>query len=378
MSKKKEAPPKRIAHEITDLTVCRALLAAWVFIYHVDLHAQFAAYLGPLAGLVRRGYLGVDGFFLLSGMILSQVHVEFATSRRGTFRFWGKRLARIYPVHLATILFLLALTLAGAAAGITARDPNRFAGDALLANLLLVHGWGFSDTLAWNYPSWSVSSEWAGYLLFPLLFFTIANWSVFVAVQITVLTIPVLGELAFTHGHSINITGAFVLARFFLEFGAGIAAVKLIPMAADLLPGRRFAAIGLFAILAGAALPFDLLSIVGFWLALFSLTVVSEAGLPPVFGGPGILRALGLLSYSFYMSFAISELLLAQAYRRAGADPAAHKFFYSMEMTGVTLMLATAIYFIVERPFRRLGDRFLAPPGAPAKTKPLAATPSQR
>jgi peptidoglycan/LPS O-acetylase OafA/YrhL len=376
--KKKWAAPARVTQEVTDLTICRAMLAGWVFLYHIDLHAGFATHLGPFSGLIRRGYLGVDGFFILSGLILSQVHVEFAKSFHGTFRFWLKRLVRIYPVHLATILILLALATAGSAAGITARDPARFSHASLLANLLLVHGWGFSDTLAWNYPSWSVSSEWAGYLLFPLLFFIVASWSPLLAIPLTTFTIPVLGMLAFTHGHSINITGRLVLLRFFMEFLTGITAAKLLPVAAHNLPPRVPAAAGLALVLLGAALPYDLISLVGLWLALVSLALLAHAGGRPVFGRPGILRALGLLSYSFYMSFAIIEMLLAQLYRRQGMDPAAHQLLYTAQMTALTFVLAAALYFIVERPFRRLGDRFLAPPGAPVKTKPLAATPSQR
>ena len=52
--------------EITDLTIARAIFAAWVFIYHVDLYLNFSAWLGPFAGLIRHGYMGVDGFFILS------------------------------------------------------------------------------------------------------------------------------------------------------------------------------------------------------------------------------------------------------------------------------------------------------------------------
>ncbi|HQT46932.1 MAG: hypothetical protein B7X08_07315, partial [Acidocella sp. 20-63-7] len=103
--------------DITDLTVCRAFFVAWVFVYHVDLYLHFSAWLGPFAGLIRRGYLGVDGFFILSGLILARVHPEISAkvqwqgmsikarplSLTSTLKFWGKRLARIYPVHFATL-----------------------------------------------------------------------------------------------------------------------------------------------------------------------------------------------------------------------------------------------------------------------------------
>ena len=108
--------------ELTDLTVCRAVFALWVFVYHVDLYLNFSRFLGPAADLIRHGYLGVDGFFILSGLILARVHPEFngyvnpkeafaapglkLPSIRAVSCFLSKRLARLYPVHLATIVIL--------------------------------------------------------------------------------------------------------------------------------------------------------------------------------------------------------------------------------------------------------------------------------
>jgi peptidoglycan/LPS O-acetylase OafA/YrhL len=42
-------------------------------------------------------------------------------------------------------------------------------------HLLLVQNWGFTDRLTWNDPAWSISCEFAAYLLFPLLAVTI-DW----------------------------------------------------------------------------------------------------------------------------------------------------------------------------------------------------------
>src|SRR5271165_44595 len=104
--------------EITDLTICRAAFAGWVFAYHVDLYVNFSAWLGPFSGLIRRGYLGVDGFFILSGLILARMHPELARESSGAFKFWGKRLARLYPVHAVTLCLFGAILLAGLLHGI--------------------------------------------------------------------------------------------------------------------------------------------------------------------------------------------------------------------------------------------------------------------
>jgi peptidoglycan/LPS O-acetylase OafA/YrhL len=365
---KKPTPRPVNTREITDLTVCRAFLAGWVFLYHVDLYAQFAHYLGPFAGLVRRGYLGVDGFFILSGLILPRVHPEFIKSPfRGALRFWGKRLARLYPVHLATILILLAVFAAGSAAGMAPRDPGRFGHLALLQNLLLLQGWGFGPHWTWNYPSWSISAEWAGYLLFPLLWFAFASFDAFVMVQFVILPIPLLGIMSHLSGHGLNLTGIDVLPRFFLDFIPGMALSYMVPLVADFVAPAKLAGLGLALALVGAACGWDLMTVMGLALALWSLVMNADTERPPVFGPAPVLRWLGQISYSYYMSFALVELLLANLFRRQGWAPADHALLFSMGMTGLTLVLALALFTLVERPGRRLADRWLAlpPPAAP-------------
>lgn len=112
---------------------------------------------------VGRTYLGVDFFFLLSGFILHRVYSPMfaAGVRRADWsRFMLRRLARIYPLHLAMLGVVLVI--------LRFRIP---AGDwAVFAlNLGLVQGWGFTDRMLFNPPSWSISAEFAAYLLFPAL-----------------------------------------------------------------------------------------------------------------------------------------------------------------------------------------------------------------
>jgi len=356
--------PKR---EITDLTVCRAFFAAWVFIYHIDLHAHFSAYLGPAAGLIRHGYLGVDGFFLLSGMILARVHPELAEHPEGAVRFWGKRLARIYPVHLAVILILAVLVVTGLGLGFAPRDPQRFTIAALAENLLLIQGWGFTNPLAWNYPAWSVSTEWAGYIAFPALWYFFGSWRPIIPGQTMIIGMTVIGTLAFEMG-GLNLTGAAGLARFFPEFLIGMTTIRLVPINADYMPSRILTWAGIGFALFGALIGVDSLGALGLWLLLTALVMQEDAERPPVFGKAIFLRFLGRLSYAFYMSFGTIELILAQLFRHQGWDPSQQKIPYAAGMTVLTFALALILHVFVETPCRRLFDRWLAGP------KPLAVS----
>jgi len=360
--------------EITDLTICRAFFAAWVFTYHVDLYVRFSDWLGPFSGLIRRGYLGVDGFFILSGMILAQVHPELTARVRivsvqvgtqvGPLRgrdaliFWARRLARIYPVHLAVLLILGLAFTAGTAQGLVPRDPARFSVSGLWQNLLLVQGWGFTNQGAWNYPSWSVSTEWAGYLLFPLLWFGLTYLEQYVAPQIILVGFVVIGFIMNWH-HGLNLTFAQGLIRFFPEFIIGMSTTRSIVYVADSLALRRVAfagGIGLTLIFTAAGV--DLPAVFGIWLLLTACLMQADAHCPPWFRAPA-LRWFGQLSYAFYMSFAFAELLTTQWFRHQGWAPASHGLIFSGSMLLITFLVAWVLHVCVEVPCRRGADRWL-------------------
>lgn len=372
--------------ELTDLTVCRAVFAAWVFTYHVDLYLDFSRFLGPFADLIRHGYLGVDGFFILSGLILARVHDELIgnlrkhwrtkytpkflpPSRRLILRFWGKRLARIYPVHLATIVILAILVGFGLLDGLAPHDPSRFSLRSLVQNLLLVQGWGGSAHGTWNYPSWSVSTEWAGYLVFPFVWYLIVYFGQLVATQIMLLSFIALGLIFATNGYSLNLAFTDGFWRFVPEFLIGMGTARIVDIWADFGTVRRVGIkVGFILFLFSAAIGVDLAAVVGIWLILLSFLAQADAQQPPILGQRAALNWLGRRSYAFYMSFAIAELLMCQYFGHNHWSPKAHAVWFAFGMLAITLVLAVSLYTLVETPCRRFADRKLAQ-SAEAKPK---------
>jgi peptidoglycan/LPS O-acetylase OafA/YrhL len=348
------------SREITDLTVCRALFAAWVFAYHVDLYLGPSHLLGPFAGWLGRGYLGVDGFFLLSGLILARTHPEFAPGAPGRFaakswRFLIKRLARIYPVHVATLCLLAVLLLVARGQGFSPRVASRFGFLPLVQNLLLVQGWGFADAGNWNYPSWSISTEWAGYLAFPVLWRALCWCEAMVAGQVVLTGFLVLGLLVSWHHDTLNLGFSQGLLRFFPEFLIGMGTARLLPHLAGNVPARGVALAGLALLAAGAGARQDFFAVLGLWLLLTAFAAQQEAGWAPLLGRPAALLAFGRLSYAFYMSFAVAELLVVNVFRQHGWAPVEHPVFFAGGMLAVTLGLALALHVTIEIPARRLG-----------------------
>jgi peptidoglycan/LPS O-acetylase OafA/YrhL len=145
------------------LTSLRFFAAFWVVLFHYWPH--LAADSTP--AVVAKGYLGVELFFILSGFILCHVYlpaVEAGRFRYGDF-LWA-RLARIYPMHLATLIGIGLIGGLALMAGLRI-DPNILSLSALPANLAMVHAWGLAPVVGWNHPSWSISAEWFAYLGFP-------------------------------------------------------------------------------------------------------------------------------------------------------------------------------------------------------------------
>jgi peptidoglycan/LPS O-acetylase OafA/YrhL len=100
---------------------------------------------------------GVSFFFVLSGFILTWVYPELP-DRDSIKRFYIARLARLWPLHLATALLAIGI------GGIGSVEPA-------LLNPLLLHAWVPVRRIYFSYNavSWSLSTEALFCLAFPLL-----------------------------------------------------------------------------------------------------------------------------------------------------------------------------------------------------------------
>ena len=78
-------------------------------------------------------------------------------------------MAKIWPLHALALLLLAAVVGLALLAGAEVRDMERFGLRDFLLQLFLVNAWETTSRHAWNYPSWALSVEWAGYLAFPLV-----------------------------------------------------------------------------------------------------------------------------------------------------------------------------------------------------------------
>jgi peptidoglycan/LPS O-acetylase OafA/YrhL len=154
---------------IAPLTGIRGYAALWVVLYHMrsGLDVLLQGH-DSMRSIVSVGFLGVDLFAVLSGFIISLTYAERLSqpSRKIVLSFLWLRLARIYPLLLVVLGFFVG-------AGVWRKGPNdlgtTLADPSFWMQALMLNGWGFESRWVYNVPSWTVSSEWLCYLVFPLL-----------------------------------------------------------------------------------------------------------------------------------------------------------------------------------------------------------------
>lgn len=160
---------------IASLTSLRGIAALWVMLFHLDVIFFYRGF-GPLVlheltGLITKGYLWVDFFFILSGFVISHVYgAAFAGSLyRVSFikSFLWARFTRIYPLHLFILSLLIPLSIIVPVllpAVVDGSWETFLAWPALLDNLLLVNSMNQHIYLSWNIVSWSIGAEWWAYV----------------------------------------------------------------------------------------------------------------------------------------------------------------------------------------------------------------------
>ncbi|QAY76529.1 acyltransferase [Sphingosinicella sp. BN140058] len=332
--------------DLPALTGIRGIAAWYVVLYHARISA--GAFLPePVQALLGRGYLAVDLFFMLSGFVLWLNYVDrLRTGGIAAFPgFLARRIARIWPLHIVMLGAAIAFTSLLLALGKPADEPW----GQLPLHILLVHNWGFTDRLAWNDPSWSISGEFAAYLLFPLLTAAI-DWRRLPAWALILLVtgLAMLLHLVMKAGggsvldHDVPHLGIF---RALIEFAIGTMLCALWTQwragyrrgfLAALLP------LGLVAATPGETLAAPLLLAT----LLFLVALGAGARFDPLASRP--IHYLGLISYSTYLVHFLLFRLFKIVFVGTALTPALFGLYLLL-----TLAASIILFHGVERPAQR-------------------------
>lgn len=171
---------------IKPLTSLRFFFALMVFLSHLWFLQDESAYLRHLYDdIFYEGYVGVSFFFILSGFVLGySYHDKILYGQTKFSQFWLARFARIYPLHLLTLLLVIPLSFDGDATEWVTR---------FVLNIFLIQSFVPSDDVYFYFNSvaWSISDEWFFYIMFPFLVFLLFNKKHIRLAPIILLLIPI-------------------------------------------------------------------------------------------------------------------------------------------------------------------------------------------
>jgi len=294
---------------------------------------------GWLADTGHYGFLGVEAFFVISGLIIpySILRAFPAYSLRDYPTFIARRMTRLEPPYLVSLLLVLVLTLLAAQLsqfnGTTEGmlDPWRIAAHLFYLIPLTDYHW-----LQPVY--WTLAFEFAFYLLIGLLFPWIGGkgqWRVFLA--LVAACIVLVGFFDWPARVLLFVMGSQVYRHVILGDPAWRSVLVL-------------AACLALMVLAGAWLE----GLVGFAVAV----LLSNHGLIPAV--PSIVRralgGLGLISYSLYLIHVPVGGRIVNLGKRFIRSEVEY-LILSMIALAVSLTVSIIIFLIVERPTQNMARR---------------------
>ncbi|MFG2356233.1 acyltransferase family protein [Streptomyces sp. NPDC048521] len=356
---------------LPSLTGLRWVAALLVFGLHVNNFGYFGGTGGRLASWgFGAGATGVSFFFVLSGFVLTW------SARPGdrVLAFWRRRVARVYPVHLATLAVALLMAYT------TAHQPRPTLKQAA-ANGLLLHAWWHPWWQTLNPVSWSLACEAFFYAAFPLLILLLRRLDARGSVALggsSVAAVLLLGWSDAHHWWTYSLY-SFPAARL-PEFVLGAVSARLVLLGRWRGPGLEaslaLALIGYFFVpQVTPGYSATVCTIIGFGLLIPAAAVADLHGLPSLWRHRRLVR-LGELSFAFYM---IHLLVLRAATPVLGTKPHFGVLAGLAVTTAaftVSLALSWVLYEAVECPARRLllrRRRVSSPEQAPAHREAPAA-----
>ena len=274
----------------------RGFAALGIFVYHFHHVRAFDALTSKAPVFFGQGWMFVDLFFVLSGWVMA--HVYFARlsqrNRADVAGFMVARVARLYPLHVTVVLTWFFLFHVPGGDGL-----DRGTLSTLASQLSMTFTWGDLATRPFVAPTWSISAEFAAYLLFPLLV-----WAGLPATRLRAVALICCGLAGYVllHGafETIHVITGMAPVRAISGFVIGVGMWKLIGCA------RTHGRVRLLELLALAAFAATILS--GMFSFGFLATGILLVG--AVSNDKGTIarifqikafQLLGRLSFSMYM-----------------------------------------------------------------------------
>lgn len=376
-----------MAAEIRALTSLRGVAACAVVAMHFSSTMQLDCVVS-IPSLAPHGYLAVDMFFVLSGFIMAYTYL--ASFQKMNYlqayrAFIAKRIARIMPLNVAIVTLII--TISSFSTWIFKYNPffeahPHSALEDFFTNVFMLPGIGIGNSVDW--PAWSISVEFAAYLIFPILILIAFyyNWKITIFIGIffsSSLLYICLGNAplnpdGFHAQHALPIRD---LIRCFSEFILGLLTYRVF------LSGKvqkyflkdtvAFLLFGLVAVFVLFRLG-DFFAILLFPLIVLALALNRDRA-AQIMGSP-VLYFLGMISFSLYLVHDPFRAPILDFIRYLHPAPLSAPLALAAASLSTIMMIlpASAAYWLIERPGRTFVRRLLQ--SKSAGIPKIAETPS--
>jgi peptidoglycan/LPS O-acetylase OafA/YrhL len=278
---------------LPQFTGLRGIAALLVLFFHLRTPNDLELYFGYFDAFSKFGYLGVDVFFVLSGFILSHVYGSvFATGvNASNLKSYGvARFARIYPLHAVTTFLMLGAYEVARRLGVQPTEATGYSWESTLLSLTLVQEW--FGVVAPNPSSWSISIEFASYLIFPFLIGPILRTP-----KSWIFPLIIVAAIA------VDATASHRVLRSMIEFLMGCAAFAAVKHYDSQRLGMLSAVAFVAPFIAAELVGFELPGITALCFTMVVFCLASEQSPDPFrrLCSTGPLVFLGIISYSVYL-----------------------------------------------------------------------------
>ncbi|SNY91847.1 Peptidoglycan/LPS O-acetylase OafA/YrhL, contains acyltransferase and SGNH-hydrolase domains [Cohaesibacter sp. ES.047] len=335
----------------------RLIAAIAVMMYHIGLYGPPAYH--DLAKNLEMLNDMLDMFFVVSGFLIFSFYIDRLTSFAEYKAFLVRRVARLYPLHLLTLACFCLVWLAVGLGIVSAKMTESYSFVSLIEEVLMINAWGFSDTLSFNYVSWSLSAEWFAYLMFPLLVVIWQKWQLGGLIGLMFVTILALegltwiGFMPFPSWLEATTWGAY---RVFADFVLGaticvLAQRRYVPMRSQWWPWAGYA-MAVFVLLSDPE--WGYLSMIAIALALF-LAAQVEINAPERTAYLNPLMPLSAVSFGIYMWHpVVASAVIGLVWQRWLLPDFGTPFWVMVAITVIGSMVVSLLsaYFF-EAPVRR-------------------------
>ncbi len=307
----------------------------------------------------RGGFVGVDVFFVISGYLITRLILGELDGDRFSFgRFYGRRARRLFPAMFATLAATFGVSLfVLSPAHLEEASLSLVQALFSTSNILFWSLSGYFDSASMAKPllhTWSLGVEEQFYLLWPVSVFLAYRWLRRRGVLVLIVAVGLASLVAAEVAAGRAPDAAFFLTPFrmcelalgglclwvegvgrsrgWLREGATIAGLALVGFAvAEFTPEHRFPGLAAMVPCGGTALAL----------------VAGRGRIAGALLANRLAVGIGLISYSLYLVH--WPLLVLSRYGRIGEPSPLQR----TTLIALSLALATAMFFLVEQPFRR-------------------------